>query len=634
MTPVGVVTALCLAVGFFLYHSWHNQSLRDYFTKKNETQLDISLDLNGLKKERGNIYDRNLRVIAGCYQTKAVFARPLELTNTAAAAKQLAKILQLNETDLLTTLGSERSFVWLGHNIAAAPANQIADLKLPGIYLIDEMNRIYPNQQIAAHVVGFVKNEQGLDGMEYQYDSILRGVSATSKDMPMLDFTEANEIAGNNAHVVLTLDLRSQAKLEQVLDDLVLGANGTTGTAILMDPNNGAVLALANRPTYNPNRFWAFTDQMRRNKAIADQIFPPEAPASQADGQSDETTIPGPDDQAVLSKIKGFFFISPCKLKKSLVQPEAPPPADIVPFDLAELLAGKPVWPVDLPIPKPVAEPATEPSAAAPPVIPTPLQTLATLARLVNGGNDIIPHVLNSVLDIQSQREFKTNYGQKKTAEPPTETSRDIWASLDKSWHSGPADSLYFVTASPANAFKETTDSPPAGHDSTAPAPAVSAVNRHHTLFLGVAPRQKPELVLLVVLNNSVLPPGADKIAQATAMFNKTTTLLPALLKFSQEPSTIVAADFWQKDRILRFENLLKEKVTTTDELATSAEPDQIGPMPALIGKSLRNGLQTLQRYEVQVKVKGAGMVVAQKPPAGAPLKKGDTCLLELDIKQ
>ena len=132
---------------------------------------------------RGDIYDRNFRPLAATYKTYAIYARPLEMENPDSSASLLAEILGLEKSKLSPNLKSERGFIWVAKGIDQEKADAIEQRKIKGVYQVIETKRFYPNFKKAAHVVGFVENGQGLDGIEFQYNSILRGDEISSAEL-------------------------------------------------------------------------------------------------------------------------------------------------------------------------------------------------------------------------------------------------------------------------------------------------------------------------------------------------------------------------------------------------------------------------------------------------------------------
>lgn len=222
---------------------------------------------------RGTIYDRNMHALAMSIPVDSAFAVPGEIADQPLAAHLLSGVLGIPQDLLETRLGSSRSFVWIARKLPPETAEAIAALNLKGIYFQKENQRFYPKRDLAAHVVGFVDlDEKGLGGIEYQLDSQIRGKS--EKIVVMADarqrwFDGQQAQWQRGANVVLTLDEKIQYVAQRELTAAIAKAHAMAGAVIVMDPNNGAILALANWPQFNPNSASQAPAEARMNRAVS-----------------------------------------------------------------------------------------------------------------------------------------------------------------------------------------------------------------------------------------------------------------------------------------------------------------------------------------------------------------------------
>src|SRR5499427_1511150 len=207
---------------------------------------------------RGAIYDRNMHPLAMSVPVQSAFAVPAEIgDNKAMAARLLSGVLGIPRDVLESRLDSGGSFVWILRKLPPDKAEAVRALNLKGVYLQSENQRYYPKRDLAAHVVGFVDlDEKGLAGVEYELDSLIRGKSEKIVVMAdarqrWFDGVEAQRERG--ADVVLTLDEQIQYIAERELLAAIAKTHALAGTVVVMDPNDGQVLALANWPKFNPN---------------------------------------------------------------------------------------------------------------------------------------------------------------------------------------------------------------------------------------------------------------------------------------------------------------------------------------------------------------------------------------------
>jgi cell division protein FtsI (penicillin-binding protein 3) len=224
--------------------------------------------------KRGAIYDRNGNTLAMSVSVDSAFAVPSELGgNAALAARLISGVLHIPRDVLEARFASGGTFVWIQRKLPPDKAEAIAALNLKGIYLQKENQRFYPKRDLAAHVLGFVDmDEKGLGGIEYELDSQIRG--KTEKVVVMADarqrwFDGGAAQRDTGASVVLTLDTTIQYIAERELAAAMAKTRAMAGTVIVMNPNNGEILALANWPKFNPNAASDASPESRMDRAVS-----------------------------------------------------------------------------------------------------------------------------------------------------------------------------------------------------------------------------------------------------------------------------------------------------------------------------------------------------------------------------
>jgi stage V sporulation protein D (sporulation-specific penicillin-binding protein) len=233
-----------------------------------------------LQSPRGTIYDRDGRELAISSLTRSLYADPSEIKDPDTVVSLLAPLLQMKPDQIRERITVDGRFIWLKRMLDPAVAKQIEtvirDSNLKGLAFLEESKRYYPNDSLAAQVLGFVGTDDiGLDGMEMALDKIIKGksieqfVDTDSRGIPIFKsiFTFAPAKQGKN--VYLTLDSTIQFIVEQSLDKAMLDIRPKGATVIVMNPHTGEILAMANRPTYNPNQFYKYSDREWKNRAVA-----------------------------------------------------------------------------------------------------------------------------------------------------------------------------------------------------------------------------------------------------------------------------------------------------------------------------------------------------------------------------
>ncbi len=245
---------------------------------------------------RGILYDRNLHELAVSVLADSVFVVPYEITSSkdlppeaqaklSAVADALAKVVHTDPDDSFTSaerikarMNASRDYAWVARGLDASVVKQVKALNLKGVHIQQEFKRFYPDGQIAAQVLGYVGTDAtGLGGLEQNFEDDLHGtpgqrLTAIDAKHHVLGSHESEPIPGEN--LVLTLDENIQFMAEQALDRNMERTHALNGTVIVQDPHTGQILALAIRPTFDPNDFRHATGDLRRNHAVSDVYEP------------------------------------------------------------------------------------------------------------------------------------------------------------------------------------------------------------------------------------------------------------------------------------------------------------------------------------------------------------------------
>ena len=227
---------------------------------------------------RGTIYDRNGAELAMSIDVDSVFAVPSEIPDQETTAQILATVLHVDGQELLAHLRSQRNFAWVKRKVDAESSERVRNLNLRGIYFRKEPMRFYPKRDLAAQAIGYVGvDDEGLGGLELKFDDDLRGMPG--REMIFVDArrkwygrVERQPDPGQN--LVLTLDGTIQYIVEKELERAMEETKAAAGTVVVQNPQTGEILALANRPTFNPNLFSSVPKEALKNRAVSDVYEP------------------------------------------------------------------------------------------------------------------------------------------------------------------------------------------------------------------------------------------------------------------------------------------------------------------------------------------------------------------------
>jgi cell division protein FtsI (penicillin-binding protein 3) len=292
---------------------------------------------------RGDIVDRGGWLLATDRQRPSLWADPARLENPRAVAQHLAPILGEPEADVLDRLtrrtpeGNPMRFVYLARRLDPETERRLGDLSgiAPrGLHYQFERTRYYPESTLASQVLGFVNHERvGSAGVELAFDRRLRSTPeerVALKDgrtmlLPSLTLDYTAPTGGNTVH--LTIDKNLQRRLEQELDRAIAHSNAETAMGVLLDPQTGAVLAMACRPAFDPNAFTESEPALRKNRSVTDVFEPGSAFKIVTAAAALEAGILGPHDPI---DCEGGYF-KPPRLRRIRDTHEL----DVVPFSEA-----------------------------------------------------------------------------------------------------------------------------------------------------------------------------------------------------------------------------------------------------------------------------------------------------------
>ena len=234
-----------------------------------------------LPAQRGTIYDRTGRALAMSVRMPSVFANPRQMDDKADVAVQLASVLGGGQQLMAQRLDRNKGFVWLARQVDPDLKEELLPLRREGIGLVEESKRVYPNGTMAAHLLGDVDiDEKGLEGLELGFNGLLQGSAgwlSTIRDAKgdLLIGPWSTQIESQaGLELVLTIDGVVQSVAEEALAWGVEKFHAKGGSLIVMDPHSGAILALANQPSFDPNHPGRAKPDARRNRAITDLAEP------------------------------------------------------------------------------------------------------------------------------------------------------------------------------------------------------------------------------------------------------------------------------------------------------------------------------------------------------------------------
>lgn len=603
---------------------------------------------------RGNIVDRQGRLLAYSVDADSVYAVPSRIPSIPATLDKLCAALDcsVSEKELLRKrFGRQKSFAYVRRWVTPHQASTVMALDLPGVGLLKEPRRFYPNRELAAHVLGYVgidrdkeghEREKGLGGLELLYDNIVRGRDAAllvQADNKGRAFSRVGPQPVPGASLELTIDLYLQHIAERELKAGVEENRAAGGSVVVMDPNNGEILAMASYPTFNPNQYRLADGNHRRNRAVQDSYEPgstfkmitavaaleegvvtPDTMIDTGDGTFQmpgrtvrdthgHGTIPFSDVIALSSNIgsiKVGWKVGAERFVKYLAR-----------FGFGRTLSpdfkgsenGGIVWPLDT---------WTQYGALASvsmgyQINVTPLQMAAAASAIANGGEVIKPRVLRAVIEGGHRRLVPRDVVGRVASPGTIATLTTILEAVVDRGTAKTTQIAGFTSAGKTGTSKK-----------------VDPRTKHYTAeynasFVGFVPSRKPALTILVWIDTptagktyggSVAGPVYQRIASEALQYL-------GVPSGDAPPATV----------------LVKNRAETGMKVSGPIRPLTILPpapgtgelaLPDVRGLGAREALRVLARLGLTARVGGDGLVLEQDPPPGTVVEPGATCRLLL----
>ena len=231
------------------------------------SQKIILSENDGIEHHRGYIRDRNGSILALSIELNSLFANPGKIENRETAADQLSRVTGEQRDTLFRSLGKDRRFVWIRRKIDDDTVQRVKSLGIKGLGFRKEYRRVYPHGMLASNLLGFVGvDNTGLEGIEYRFNDILTGKAGGPQDR------ESGVVFGNS--ITLTIDSFIQKVSEIEIGRAVTENRARQGAVVVMDVHTGRILAMAKYPGYNPNYYHQYRPFFHRNFTVIDSFEP------------------------------------------------------------------------------------------------------------------------------------------------------------------------------------------------------------------------------------------------------------------------------------------------------------------------------------------------------------------------
>ncbi len=611
---------------------------------------------------RGLLLDRQGRELARSVDTASFFADPREIENVNETARKISSITNQDKDELIAKIreakDSNKKFIWLIRRIDPETAGKLDAMTLDGVYSRKEPKRYYPNDGLAAHVLGFVGTDEiGLGGVEQFYNEKIRGEAGrvfyeTDARRRAFESYEVQPHPGQT--VVLTIDQSIQYRTEQALFAAVKRSNAKSGTAIVMDPHTGEILALANAPAFDPNQPGNEPAEVRTNWALQNIYEPGSTFKVVAYSAALEKGLVKPEDKidclngsiTVAGRLihdghaYGVLTIADALAKSSnvgaiklglLVGNESL-------HDFAKRLGFGSRTGLDLPgesagIFRPVNrwQPSSIGSIAiGQEVGVTPLQMATAYSVIANGGSWVKPHVVREMRSPDGSAVYQAKPELRPALK--TETVEKLRGMMEGVTLHGTARKAQVegYTAAGKTGTAQKIDPKTRSYSAT----------KYIGSFVGFAPVNNPAVVIIVVIDEprgayhggDVAAPVFREIAEQilpelSVTPDVETKSAPQLIAADRKPSPQEIQD--EEQRAATLPTIARNFSSGSREVVFAPATKRGALMPDLRGQSVRDVMQLCAQLGLNLEAKGQGRAVRQFPSAGVELSTGQTVRVE-----
>jgi cell division protein FtsI (penicillin-binding protein 3) len=601
-----------------------------------------------LPARRGSILDREGRELAVSVEAESVFAVPEKISDAGSASRTLSRLLGIPAPEIARKLSSEKGFVWIARQIDDAAAAAVRAAKIPGVALLPELRRSYPNESLAGNALGYVGIDgRGLAGLEFQYDRMIHGRDGemrVSRDARQESYALA-PIPGREgtpgATLTLTLDRDLQFVAEKELAAGLAETGAKDASAVAIDPESGEVLAMATAPSFDPNRYGEFPPSAWRNRPITDSFEPGSVFKVISGAAVIEAGVAGPSDpvDCGMGSIQvGRFFIHDAEHERFGVIPLSEVIAKS--SNVGMVRVGLRLGPqrlydgargLGIGVPTAIDLPGENPGllrdvsrwsglsnaeiAFGQEVSVTPIQIAVAVSAIANGGRRVQPRMVRTALDAAGRAWYPTAVPPRRALSASTADAMNTILKGVVAEGTGKRAAVpgYVVAGKTGTAQKAI------GHG--------YARDKYVATFAGYAPADHPRIVLVVTVDE---PRGQYFASEVAApIFSRILARAMAILEVPPDGGEVPAPKAPPPIVVAQRAPVFASGVVPA-ALVRSPESEPMSRMPDLAGLPARRAIAELSRRGVAAEISGSGFVVAQTPASGSAILPGMTCRIRL----
>ena len=609
-----------------------------------------------IEPDRGLIYDRNNTLLV--YNRNDIsFYLDLRMVSTSGKikiARKFSSVFRKNEKYYLDLMKGANKTICIEKKAPGEEALLLKNFKIPGLFYHEDPTRIYQYDKLASHILGYVNNEsKGVNGIEKSFDELLQGTegkmlverNAIGDMITVAEEETKPAVAGDNLY--LTINKTYQAILEEELKKGIDTYGGLSATGIIMNPNDGEILALANINDYDPKTYWLFNDSDRKNKAITDSYEPGSTFKS--------ITMAALLDQN-LCKLNETINVEngSYRIKKTLISDTHKHQFltvmgvmeqssnvgisklvkrinDDVYYRYIRAFGFGNYTGINLPgeVDGFLKKPKEWKSLTKPfmsfgyELMVTPVQLISAYCALINGGILYKPLILKRETDPNGAVIFENS---------PKEVRRVISEETSQKMR----EILFNVVENGTGKNAEIEDVKVGGKTGTAQILENGEYSKsdYNSSFIGFFPYDNPKVICLILVNAPKV--GRYGGSVAAPIFKNTAVRLmkadPGLIQSLEKPGIQLASFNRTNNNFSKIipvkGNVNIQQMNTNVSFPKVPDNQQLSTMPNLTNYSIRDAIYILAKLGIKYTIRGSGIVFSQSINPGEKIHKGLTCIL------
>ncbi len=615
-----------------------------YFAERQQMKIER------IQAERGLIYDRD-NVLLAYNRNDATFYLDLSLANTKAKkqlAEKFSKLTGKNSQYFLSKMKGEKKTLTLARHIPLSAAGDLLSLKLPGYYYRKGISRVYYYNNFASHVLGYVNTEyKGINGVENYFNKELAGVNgqrfvekdATGKIITIKEEKTKKAVPGNN--LFLTINKTYQEILEEELINGLKKYGGISSLGIIMDPNNGEILAMANSSGFNPNNYWQYSDAQRKNRAITDTYEPGSTFKSITIAALLDQNLVNENDKVYAENGRYKFvntYVTDTHKYGWLTASE------VIKYS-SNIGIAKLVQKIDddtyykylrgfgfgnytsIPLPGEVKGKLKKPDQWSKitkgfmgfgyEIAVTPIQLITAYSALINGGKLYKPQIVKKITDASGKLVYTSSADLIRTviSKKTSQRVRNILASVVNGG-TGENAKIKFINAGGKTGTSQRLIN------------GKYSKSQYNSSFIGFFPVDNPKLIILILVNSPKIGRYGGQVAAPIFKKISQRILENNYNKFSNQKENLIKKNDIKTVYVKNY-NSSKGKLKQLNlDFTGDISKARKNVMPNLKNKSLSEAISILSKLGLKFKIKGSGQIVKQSIRPGTKIISGLVCVL------